>query len=131
MGRSLINVDNAKKGLSKYPFTDIAQNLVHGLEFGFKLKYSGPRRPVEISTKGIVGERSVVAKNKILKEINMGRIAGPFPTPPFPTFRVSPIAVIPKKSSSEFRLIHNLSFPLNESVNDFIDKDQCRLNTLV
>ena len=55
----------------------------------------------------------------------MGRIAGPFPTPPFPTFRVSPIAVIPKKSSSEFRLIHNLAFPLNESVNDFIDKDQC------
>ena len=72
-----------------------------------------------------MGERAVVAKNKILKEINLGRIAGPFPTPPFPTFRVSPIAVIPKKSSSEFRLIHNLSFPLNESVNDFIDKDQC------
>ena len=97
MGRSLINVDNVKKRLSTYPFTDIAQNLVHGLEFGFKLNYSGPRRPVEISTKGIAGERAVVAKNKILKEINMGRIVGRFPTPPFPTFRVSPIAVIPKK----------------------------------
>ena len=98
MGRSPINVDNAKKGLSKYPFTDIAQNLVHGLEFGFKLKYSGPRRPVEISTKGTVGERAVVAKHKILTEINLDRIAGPFPTPPFPTFRVSPIAVIPQKN---------------------------------
>ena len=106
MGRSPINVDNVEKGLSKYPFTDIAQNLVHGLEFGFKLKYSGPRRHVEISTKGIAGERAVVAKNKILKEINLGGIAGPFPTPPFPTFRVSPIAVIPKKSSSEFRFRH-------------------------
>jgi hypothetical protein len=36
----------------------------------------------------------------------LGGIAGPFPTPPFPTFRVSPIAVIPNKSSSEFRFRH-------------------------
>jgi hypothetical protein len=45
--------------------------------------------------------------------------------PPFPTFRVSPISVIPKKSSTEFRLIHNLSFPPNNSVNDFIDREHC------
>jgi len=32
---------------------------------------------------------------------------------------------MPKKSSGEFRLIHNLSFPPNESVNDFIDRDDC------
>jgi hypothetical protein len=26
----------------------------------------------------------------------LGRIAGPFPEPPFPTFRASPMSVIPK-----------------------------------
>ena len=60
-----------------------------------------------------------------MKEIQFGRIAGPFSNPPFPTFRVSPISVIPKKSSSEFRLIHNLSFPSENSVNDFINKELC------
>jgi hypothetical protein len=53
----------------------------------------------------IFGERYEIANRKILKEINLGRIAGPFPEHPFPTFRVSPISVIPKKSSSEFQLI--------------------------
>jgi hypothetical protein len=55
----------------------------------------------------------------------LGRIAGSFPEPPFPTVRVSPIFVIPKTSSTEFRLIHNLSFPPNNSVNDFIDREHC------
>jgi hypothetical protein len=60
-----------------------------------------------------------------MKEIQLGRIAGPFSNPPVPTFRVSPISVIPKQSSSEFRLIHNLSFPSENSVNDFINKEFC------
>lgn len=99
--------------------------MLHGLEHGFKLKYSGPRLPNDIPSQSITGEKVEIARAKIEKEIGLGRIAGPFQSPPFPTFRVSPIAVIPKKASSEFRLIHNLSFPENESVNDYIDKDFC------
>jgi hypothetical protein len=45
--------------------------------------------------------------------------------PHFLLFESPLLQLFPKISSSEFRLIHNLSFPLNESVNDFIDKDQC------
>jgi hypothetical protein len=76
-------------------------------------------------SRDIFGERYEIANRKILKEINLGRISGSFPEPPFPTLRVSPIFVIPKKSSTEFRLIHNLSFPQNNSVNDFIDREHC------
>lgn len=125
LGNSPINVDEVKKALKNYPHQEVARDLIQGLEAGFKLKYSGPRLPMDIDSKEMNGEKATIARDKILKEINLGRVAGPFSEPPFPTFRVSPISVIPKKSSSEFRLIHNLSFPINHSVNDFIDKQYC------
>ena len=40
--------------------------------------------------------------------------------PPFPSFRVSPLGVVPKKAPGEFRLIHHLSYPRGSSVNDSI-----------
>ena len=89
------------------------------------MQYSGPHRPFEINLKEIVGEKAVVTKDKIYKEIKLGRIARPFHFPPFPTIRISPISVILKRSSSEYRLIHNLSFPEHVSFNDFIDKELC------
>lgn len=101
----------------------MAKYIVNGLEHGFKLRYSGPRIPIESNSKPLLGEKAKIAREKILKEISLGRIAGPFKEPPFPTFRTSPIAVIPKKASNEFRLIHNLSSPPDKSVNDHICKD--------
>ena len=125
MGSSPINVDEVKKALSDYPDQNIAHSITHGHEFGLKLNYSGPRLPFDMHSRDICGEIYEIANRKILKEINMGRIADPFPEPSFPTFRESPISVIPKHSSTEFRLIHNLSFTPNNSVNDFIDREHC------
>ena len=51
-------------------------------------------------------------------------MVGPFNYPPMPTFRVSPIFLIRKKNG-DFRLIHNLSYPTQYSVNDFIDPEFC------
>jgi hypothetical protein len=79
-------------------------------------------------SRDIFGDRYEIANRKILKEINLGRIAGSFPEPHFPTLRVSPIFVIPKKSSTEFRLIHNLSFPPNNSVVACAHRTWRRLN---
>jgi hypothetical protein len=54
-----------------------------------KLNYSGPRLPFDMHSRDIFGVRYEIANRKILKEINLGRIAGPFPEHPFPPFRVS------------------------------------------
>lgn len=126
LGSSPIKTTEVEKALVDYPEQSIAKSLLDGLKFGFKLNYSGPRLPLDLPTQSeIVGEKAVIASNKIQKEISLGRVAGPFTSPPFPTFRISPISVLPKKSSPEFRLIHNLSFPTNHSINDFIDKEYC------
>ena len=52
-----------------------------------------------------------------------GRIIGPFDTPPFENFRISPLGLVPKKAPGEFRLIHHLSFPEGSSVNDGIPRE--------
>ena len=52
----------------------------------------------------------------------MGRMAGPFTELPISNHRVSPIGLIPKSVPSTFRLIHTLSYPELDSINDGIDK---------
>ena len=52
-----------------------------------------------------------------------GRIIGPFDTPPFENFRISPLGLVPKKTPGEFRLIHHFSFPEGSSVNDGIPRE--------
>ena len=60
---------------------------------------------------------------KLSKELDAHRLAGPFSSPPFPVFRVSPLGLVPKKSEGEFRLIHHLSYPTGSSLNDGISVD--------
>ena len=57
------------------------------------------------------------------KELSAHRLAGPFSDPPFETFHVSPLGVVPKKIPGEYRLIHHLSFPKGASVNDGISSE--------
>ena len=64
------------------------------------------------------------------KEVSLGRVAGPFSTPTFPNFQVSPIGLVPKKYSDKFRTIFHLSFPKSgvTSINYSISKDDFSLN---
>jgi hypothetical protein len=98
--------------------------LISGLKFGFKLQYSGTRLPIRSKNSKSISEHSELVLRKINKEVQAGRIAGPFIEPPFPTLRVSPIFLASKKNN-EFRLIHNLSHPSENSLNDFIDPECC------
>ena len=38
---------------------------------------------------------------------------------------MSPLGIVPKKEPNAFRLIHHLSFPKGESINDAIPKELC------
>ena len=54
---------------------------------------------------------------KLSKELNLSRIAGPFSEKPFSSLRLLPSGLTSKKVPGEFRLIHHLSFPYRTSVN--------------
>ena len=72
-------------------------------------------------------EKQAEVSEKLNKEIQMGRIMGPFDTPPISNLRCSPIGAVPKKQGG-WRLICNLSAPEGKSVNDFIDPDSCSVS---
>ncbi|WAR01576.1 LOW QUALITY PROTEIN: DPOL-like protein, partial [Mya arenaria] len=49
-------------------------------------------------------------RSKVISEIKLGRVKGPYLAPPLPNCICSPLGVVPKKSSTSFRVIHDLSF---------------------
>lgn len=124
LGVSPIRVNEVEKSLFSYPLQNTAKELIYGLTYGFKLQYSGTRLPVKAKNSKSVSEHPDVVRQKLDKEIALGRVAGPFDCPPLPTLRISPIFIATKKNG-DFRLIHNLSHPDQNSVNDFIDSKFC------
>ena len=62
-------------------------------------------------------------EDKLNKECSEGRISGPHDMVPFINFKISPIGLQPKKIQGQFRVIHHLSHPLGQSVNDSIPKE--------
>lgn len=55
------------------------------------------------------------------------RFGGQFDTSAFPSLQVSPLGLVPNKES-DFRLIHDLSFPESDSINSFIDPAACSVH---
>ena len=85
--------------------------LRRGFTEGFSIHFDGDL--TEIVSKNLLSaiQQPAVVEAKLSKEIDAGRIAGPFQTPPFPKFRVSPLGVVPKKVPGEFRCNPSLVLP--------------------
>ena len=98
--------------------------LADGFRCGFRVNYVGDRLPFESPNLKSVRDQLQIARMELRKECEAGRIVGRFITPPFVTFRTSPLGLVPKKDPSDSRLIHHLSHPKGNSVNDAIP-DSC------
>ena len=98
----------------------IIQLLISGFSYGFPLHYQGD--PSFLEAKNLLSalQHPRVVDMKLGKELAANRLAGPFKSPPFQSFCVSPLGLVPKKIPGDFRLIHHLSFPKGLSVNDGI-----------
>ena len=101
--------------------------LIEGFSEGFSLGYTGPQvcRDSEYLRSALAQPN--IVHGKLAKEIQAGRIAGPFASRPLQQLQCSPIGIVPKKEPGSFRLIHHLSFPHGGAINDFIDKEQCKV----
>lgn len=120
-----INLVQLKHDLNSYDNRRVADELAHGFEFGFSLHYTGSRMPKESKNLKAVFDHPEIIQQKLQTESQLGRIAGPFSERPISTLRVSPIGLVEKKIPGEFRLIHHLSFPEGDSLNDYIDPELC------
>jgi hypothetical protein len=106
--------------------------LLDGLTDGFDTLVS----ETDIPTKECRNLQSAIKQpeevDKLIEaEVDNGFLNGPFPQPPFESYRVSPIGVVEGKYSKKKRLIVDLSSPHDDpdhtSINDLIDKEQCSL----
>ena len=69
-----------------------------------------------------------VVNNYLAAEVALGRKAGPFNQLPFSTYIKLPMGIVIKKHSDyvKYSIIHDLSWPPRDSVNDHIDPDLYR-----
>ena len=125
LANSPINLKNLKEGLKEYGNRIHAKELLEGFTHGFRLGFIGKRTPQLSKNLTSVAENPTEVERKIDKELEKGRVAGPFKNLPLDNLKCSPIGLVPKKAAGEFRLIHHLSWPLGKSVNDNIDPDSC------
>lgn len=95
--------------------------MVTGFTSGFRIPISHPvshkvcrNHPSALANKEVVSQ-------KLASELSAGRILGPFAQRPS-NLVCSPLALIPKREPNQFRLIHDLSYPKNQSVNSAIEK---------
>jgi hypothetical protein len=91
--------------------------VMTGISGGFRLGAADKSglRPAKMKT-----QVDSSLKKKLLSEVALGRVMGPFAAPPLADFQISPLSVIEKKTPGKFRMIHNLSSPRGHSVNEAI-----------
>lgn len=127
MAKTPVRIDQLPKYLVQYPNKQVALELYRGFSEGFRLQYTGPRISVWSNNLVSAYQHKAQTLQKIQKEIQLGRILGPFSAKPISVLRISPIGLVPKQDGS-WRLITNLSFPTGNSVNSYIDPELCKVN---
>ena len=108
--------------------------LESGLTNGFDIGYNGPQTrrctAENIPFRDGVGN-SAVLWNKLMKEVKLKRVAGPFESIPFENYIQSPIGLVPK-ADNQTRLIFHLSYDCKrdglQSVNHYTPRDICTVH---
>ena len=105
------------------------KKLIKGFKYGFDLHYNGEKNVQRTATnlKLRIGSKEELW-NKVMKEVEAKRFAGPFKKVPFKNYIQSPIGLVPKDNGTKTRLIFHLSYPKQgqvKSVNASIPRDFC------
>ena len=110
---SPVNYSNLESLLKESAYDPVETAfLVDGFKNGFDLGYRGEDKP-KIESKNLkftIGNE-VELWNKVMKEVQLKRYAGPFENIPFEHYIQSPIGLVPKDGGKKTRLIFHLSYP--------------------
>ncbi len=73
--------------LSQYPDRAAARRLLDGFTNGFSLGFQGPRVARGSKCLSSAAQQPLIVLEKLQKEIVLGRVAGPFNSPPLPNLQ--------------------------------------------
>ena len=122
-----INISNLAAQLKSHPVLQFATELLHDLQWGCNISYSGPHLArVTPNLKSALLQPQAVS-DAIAKEVSHGHTAGPFSETPILILQCSPLGVVPKKDGT-WHIIMHLSSPNGSSINDHISKEEYTLH---
>ena len=116
--------------LSEYPNKEWSYRLVHDIIYGVDIGYTASRKiTMRCRNPNANAQEKTTIEEDIKKEMAADRIIGPFATAPFENYRSSPVLTVAKKGNpGKLRIVHHLSHPRGNSVNDHIIKWPCMLS---
>ena len=102
--------------------------MLKGIEQSVDISYEGERTSITLDNWKSTLEHPEVIMDYLANEIAAGCKAGPFTQPPFLDFIGSLMGIVTKKHSFpvKYRIIYDLSWPPQDSINDHIDPDAFR-----
>ena len=96
--------------------------LLNGIDNGVSTGYKGPHFPFTARNLTSALQHPEIVDAELQKEVELGRILGPFSQWPLEHLRTSGLGAVPKKNGKR-RVILHLSAPEGRSINDFIAKE--------
>ena len=112
--------------LETHPSPQFVNTLLMQLQYGFVIGYQGPHQNLRALNLPSATEHPQVIDDYLALECSQGRMAGPFPNPPYQPFHCSGMGVVLKQDGS-YRVIIHLSAPPGRSINDGIDPEAITL----
>eukprot|EP00731_Ephydatia_muelleri_P003033 Em0001g3033a len=97
--------------------------LLNGIDNGVSIGYNGPHFPITARNLTSALLHPEIVDAELQKEVELGRILGPFSQRPLEHLRTSGLGAVPKKNG-KWRVILHLSAPEGRSINDFIAKEE-------
>ena len=113
--------------LAHHPDKAFVQEVISNLVNGCAIGYNEPQFVANAKHLGSALQHPTIIDKSLKKEIEAGRILGPFDDPPLPNLQCSGLGAIPKHDGGR-RIIYHLSVPPGLSINDFIDSDSYSLS---
>ena len=119
-----INIPCLAYELAGHPDQHFTSSLLHDLQWGSNLGYTGPRCDrITPNLKTALLHPDAVSE-ALAKEVSRGHAAGLFTSPPIPNLQCSPLGVVPKKDGT-WHIIMDLSSPHGSSINCHVSKALC------
>ena len=107
--------------LQGHPNQPLVNEVVNGFRNSFSLKYNGPHNGrIHCNLKSAF-QFPKQLQQCLDKEVNLGRMLGPFQQQLLDNLICSPVGMVLKKDSDKMRMITHLSYPHGDSINSHMD----------
>ena len=125
-----INMERLRPFLDKYPDQYLASYIHEGLTRGFRRGYHKSRDCLHSRGQNHPSAQANphIVDGKVCEELAADRLLGPLSPHLAALVHTSPLGLVPKaRQTNKWRMICDLSSPINRSVNDGISPDLCSL----